>query len=36
MKFYETPSSASRVISCRRTDGLDEANSHFPQFFESA
>jgi len=38
--FYENPSSGSHVCPCGRTDGqtdrLNEANSHFPQFVESA
>jgi hypothetical protein len=36
IKFYENPSSGSRAISCGWTDGHDEANSCFSQFFESA
>jgi hypothetical protein len=31
IKFYQNPSSVSRVIPCGRTDGHDEANSRFPR-----
>ena len=38
IKFYENPSSGSRVVPCGRTDGhtdrYDEANSSFSQFCE--
>ena len=35
-KFHENPSSNSRVVTRGRTDGHDEANSHFLQFRERA
>ena len=35
IKFHQNPSSGSRVVSCdRRTDGHDEANICFSQFYE--
>ena len=33
-KFHQNPSSGSQVVPCGRTDGHDEANSHFSQFCE--
>jgi len=40
IKFYENPSTGSRVVPCGRTDGLkdrhEEANSHFSKFCERA
>jgi hypothetical protein len=40
MKFHQNPSSGSPVVPCgqtdKRTDGHDEANSHFLQFCERA
>jgi hypothetical protein len=35
IKFHQNPSSVSRVVPCGRTDGHNEANSSFLQFFES-
>jgi len=29
IKFYENPSSGSRVVSCGRTDRHDETNGYF-------
>ena len=34
MKFNQTQSSVSRVVSCGRTDGHDEADSRFTQVYE--
>ena len=36
IKFHENPSSGSRVVARRQTDGHDEANSRFSQFCETA
>ena len=38
IKFYDKPSSGSRVVSCGQTDERthDEANGRFSQFCESA
>jgi hypothetical protein len=36
IKFYENPSSGSRVVLCGQTDRHDEANSRFPKFCERA
>jgi hypothetical protein len=36
MKFHENSSSGSQVFPCGRTDGREEANSHFSQFYERA
>jgi hypothetical protein len=36
MKFHQNPSSGSRVVPCGQTDGHDEANSRFSQFYERA
>jgi len=40
IKLYEKPSTRSRVVLCRRddgrTEGHDETNSRFSQFYESA
>jgi hypothetical protein len=36
MKYNENPSGGSRVVPCGRTDGNDEANSHFSQFCDLA
>jgi len=36
IKFHENPSSGSRVIPSGQTDGYDEANSGFSQFYERA
>jgi len=36
IKFHENPSNGSRVVPCGRTDGHEEANSHFLQFCERA
>jgi len=40
IKFHENLSSGSRVVSSRqtdgRTDGHEESNSHFWQFYECA
>ena len=39
IKFHENPSPGSRVVPCGqtdgRTDGNDEANSRFSEFWES-
>ena len=35
-QFPQNPSSGSRVVSYGQTDGHDEANSRFLQFFERA
>jgi hypothetical protein len=34
IKFYENPTSGSRGVPYRRTDGHDEAKSRFSQFEE--
>ena len=34
IKFHQNSSSRSRVVPCGRTDGHDEANSRFSQFWE--
>ena len=34
--IYQNPSNWSRVVPCGETDGHDEANSRFPQFYERA
>jgi hypothetical protein len=36
IKFHENPSCGSRVVACGRTDGHDEANIRYSQFYESA
>jgi hypothetical protein len=36
IKFYENLSSGSLVVPCEQTDGRDETNAHFSQFFERA
>jgi hypothetical protein len=36
IKFYQNPSSGSRVVPCGRTDRNDEANRSFSQFREWA
>ena len=36
IKFYQNPSSGSRVVPCGQIDGHDEVNSPFSQSFESA
>jgi hypothetical protein len=36
IKFHENPSSGSRVVSCGRTDGHEEAFGRFSQFCERA
>jgi len=40
IKFREKPSTEGRVVPCRRkdgrTDGHDDANSRFSQFYERA
>jgi len=36
IKFHENPSSGSRTVPCGRTDGHDETNSHFSQFYKRA
>jgi hypothetical protein len=36
IKFHENWSSESRVVSCGRTDGHDEANNHFSKPYERA
>jgi len=36
MKFRENLFSGGRIVPCGQTDGCDEANSRFSQFFESA
>jgi hypothetical protein len=36
IKFYENPSSGSRVVPCGRTDRHDEANRRFSPFCERA
>ena len=33
IKFHENPSSGIRVAACGQTDGHDEANSRFSEFF---
>jgi hypothetical protein len=35
IKWYENPSSGSRVVPCGRTDIHDEANSRFEQFLRT-
>jgi hypothetical protein len=34
IKFKECPSSWNRVVLCGQTEGHDEANNRFSQFFE--
>ena len=36
IKIHKNPPSGSRFVPCGRTDGHDEANSRFSQFYESA
>jgi hypothetical protein len=36
VKFYENPSSGSRVVPCGRTDSHDECNSRYLKFYERA
>jgi hypothetical protein len=36
IKFYENPSSGSRVVQLGRKEGRDEANSRFSKFCERA
>jgi hypothetical protein len=36
IKFYQNPSNGSRVVPRVQTDGQDEANSRFSQFYERA
>jgi hypothetical protein len=36
IKLHEKPASGSRVVAGGQTDGHDEANSRFQQFFERA
>ena len=36
IRLYENPSSGSTVVPCGRTDGHDDANSHFSQFCKRA
>jgi hypothetical protein len=34
IKFDQNPSSGGRVVPCAQTDGHDEANGRFSQFWE--
>ena len=35
IKIYDDPSSGRRVFACRQTDGHDEANRSFSQFWNA-
>jgi len=36
IKFYENPSSESRVVPCGRTDRHEEPNGRFTQFLQTS